>query len=466
MPRLLPVLRAAAGAVAIVVLAGAACTDRGLSRTDARLSVNGDTEVAGPGRSFKAVHGSRRLHSGDRVRVHAGSADIALASGGRLELRALLGDPRGAQDTIVRMGSEPFLQAGELITEPDTHPLVVGTDEGRITVADGITRLSRTLALTVTAYRGSSSIDSPGGSPLTVRAPRQATIPARGVVPDRAVAASYNPADAWDRRFLGAAIELGYQLQRDSVGFAAQLPPGEGRTPGFFRLIYPGLERESSLDTLLRPDLGPGENLVGAAIALAAKGGSFPERWVEVFGFRNPDQGNVDCTSPASACVNWGLVAMDQGVTDQDGLGSTIDVAIGRAPKRFTATAESPQPAAAPPVGAAPSAGSVPSSSATAGRGSSGQASGGQSAGGQATGRGSGAAQPSTGAGTSSPGAPSASPAAGAPSSGSTPAPSSPPPAAGGSQPSQPAPSGGILDQVLDPLLEIVNGVLGTGAGR
>lgn len=411
--------------VAVAVVAGA-CS-HGSAKGKARLTVEGDSAVAAPKRAFRAVSGTRTLGPDDRVRVRTGTAVIALAGGGRLELRALPGDPGSSDhDTVVRMGPHLFLQSGELMVEPDGPALRVATDEAGVTVQDGVTRLSRTLALTVTAYRGRASIDSPGGAALSLRAPRQATVAARGVVPDGAVAAAYNPADTWDRRFLGSAIQLGYQLQRDSAGFTAQLPDGEGHSPDFLRHLYPALSGQPGFDSLLRPALGPGENLVGAAIVLAGKAGTFPERWHQVFDFRNPDPAAVDCSSPVASCVNWGLVAMDQGVTDQDGLAAAVDGAIGQAPKRFTAVAK-------------PDASGQPTASNPA------------------------APKPLTPRPSQAPTGPAQAPARPASPTPATPSnPSASPPGPAGPIPAAPAPATvPLLDHVVDPLVDIVNGLLG-----
>ena len=115
---------------------------------------------------------------------------------------------------------------------------------------------------------------------------------------------SYDADDAWDRRFLSDAIELGNELEARSKGFSAQVSPGRRphrRVPA--RGCCPTSPPSPTfVAALFDPKRAPGESLVGAAIALEGTRGTFAERWAGVFGFR--DEG-----------AQWGLVALDQGVT-------------------------------------------------------------------------------------------------------------------------------------------------------
>ena len=338
-----------AGAFAVVLMAGSLAACGGghkLGKDEGRLKTTGEAYVARQGKALKPVNGSTVLHAGDRVEIRSGDGSVALASGGTLELRP---------PVVFRFAANPFLQSGEMLIEPDRQALTVTTDDAEIMVDSGATRLSRTLALTVTTYRGRSTITTPGSSgSLAVRAPRRATVATRGVLPDRADAAAYDANDPWDRRFLASAIELGNQLDRNAAGFARQLPAGEGTTPGFYRLLLPGLVRTTELDQVLDPTISPADNLVGAALTLRGSRGTFSDRWRDVFAFRDPDRNGGEVKG---ASVNWGLVAIDQDITDLGPLFGDVDAAIGRAPKTFVAPLAPPSASTAT---AAPGAATTP----------------------------------------------------------------------------------------------------------
>jgi hypothetical protein len=140
-------------------------------------------------------------------------------------------------------------------------------------------------------------------------------VPAPGL-PSRATPLLFDAADPWDQRFLGDAIDLGNQLGSRSVGFTAQLRPGQG-TPAFFRQILPDLAAQP-LDAILDPAMAPGETLVGAAITLEGDRGTFVDRWRSVFAFHQEG-------------ASWGLVALDQGV-DRAAVLAAVDAAISRVP--------------------------------------------------------------------------------------------------------------------------------------
>jgi hypothetical protein len=199
------------------------------------------------------------------------------------------------------------------------------------------------------------------GRDLVVPALRQASVPAPGLVPAAATPLDYRADNPWDRRYLGDAIDLGDELQARSDGFTNQLQPGEGHTAGFYRQLLPALENEPAFtQALLQPDMLPGDTLIGAAITVEGKDGSFLDRWQSVFAFH--DQG-----------ARWGLVALDQHVT-RDPLLSTVDDALGRRPgAATTAVVAAPAPGgvappsllAPPPQTPAPSSGNSSGGSGT-----------------------------------------------------------------------------------------------------
>ena len=58
--------------IVVVVILGqvlAACSGRGLGPGEARLTVSGRAQVAGPGRGWQDAHSGRTLHRGERLQV-------------------------------------------------------------------------------------------------------------------------------------------------------------------------------------------------------------------------------------------------------------------------------------------------------------------------------------------------------------------------------------------------------------
>jgi hypothetical protein len=166
------------------------------------------------------------------------------------------------------------------------------------------------------------------------------------VLPSRADGFDCHSSDQWDRRFLADSCVLGDQLHDASEGFARQLPPSDGHTAGFFRQLYPQLEQAADLTSVLDTNLPPSENLVGAAIAINGTQGTFADRWRAIFAFRDPGD------AATHANINWGMVAIDQGIDSVARITATVDAAISRAPKLFSPGSVQAAPAASSPSGA------------------------------------------------------------------------------------------------------------------
>ncbi|MGI8776605.1 MAG: hypothetical protein ACR2LJ_04285 [Acidimicrobiales bacterium] len=310
--------------MSVALMAGLAVGCSGGGGSSARLSVSGKAEVATGGGSARSVDGSRTLHAGDRVKVDAGSAVIRLSGDRQVELRTgsevslSLSGPSGSSGS----GVQPSLVAGDLlVTAPGAGAAASVTAtvaDSVVSVSGGSARLTRGSATTVASYDAQVTVASAGRS-LNVAPLRQVAVPAAGLLPGKPSPLIFKSGDSWDRRFLGDAIDLGNQLVARSRGFTAQLGPGEGHTTGFYRQILPALENEPSFDVAsVGADRSPGEALVGLAIAVAGTRRSFTDRVATVFAFH--DDGAA-----------WGLVARDQGVARAPLL-SGVDEAIGRGP--------------------------------------------------------------------------------------------------------------------------------------
>lgn len=305
-----------------------ACSGDGIEAGQATLTLGQGARVlvSTPGGGTDEGEDAQRLRPGARVRVTAGSATLVLSGGSSVEM--LTG-------TVVDLARVPTLVDGEALVSAPKVPLTVAAAGTRVSVA-GAGRLSRDLAVSAASYQGRLTVESAGRS-LVVPALRQAAIASLGVLPDAVRPIAYRTDDPWDRRFLGTAIALGEELESKSQGFTASLAPGEGRSPDFFRQLLPGLGAEPGFGpAVVSPARPPGETLVGLAIALAGTRGTFSSRASDVFAFR--EQGAA-----------WGLVALDQGVTDDRALVRTLDDAITRAPLAFVPPPP-PAPPAAPPT--------------------------------------------------------------------------------------------------------------------
>lgn len=304
--------------VGLLAVGAAGCNRDKLRPDEARLTVTGRALVGKADNALESVTGAKRVRAGDRVKLVEGTAKVE-AAGRTYELRCR-GD-RCADGSDIRMAARPTLLNGDLLVVTDRAPVVIEVAGSEVEVT-GAARVSRSLAVSAAAYRGDVVLRS-GGRPFTVPALRQAAVPALGVLPTTASPLAYDDNDQWDRRLLGQAIAFGRELEARSRAFGASLRAGEGTTPGFYRLVLPALDGESSFDAaLLRPARPAGETLVGAVIAVKGTQAPFTERWRRIFSFR--DEGAA-----------WGLVALDQAVSEGAALVRELDLAIGRAPLQF-----------------------------------------------------------------------------------------------------------------------------------
>jgi len=317
------------GCVALVLLAGvlAVALRDGPDRPgpdQARLQVDGAAEVtSSDGPPQQVVDAAEVLDFGAQVTMTSGSGVLELADGSTYELRA-----SERTTSVVEVGAPPRVVAGEVLVL-DGFPAAVSVDTATLT-AQGVLRVDADDAV-ASAYTGRTRVTGVGDVGELPGLRRLVLV--AGGTPEPI---AFDGTDEWDRRFLGEAVALGERLEALARGYTSDLQPGEGRSVSFFESVLPDLAEERELgEDLLDPSRPPGETLVGAAIAVQGRRGTFRDRWQEVFAFR-------------AAGAAWGLVALDQGVSSAPVL-DTIEVAIG-ASDAPAATSSTPGPGTSSPT--------------------------------------------------------------------------------------------------------------------
>lgn len=301
---------------ALTLCATIGACDRGSDGPGLRLDVEGRAEVTGGGERPEVVEGRHTLQVGQKAKLVSGTAVVDLGGEAKVELRPGSELEAREADGGPGPGVRPAFVAGDFLVTAGSERVAVDASGATVRVLRGSAKVSRGLSLLTAVYQGSADVET-GGRAITVPALRQVAVPAVGLVPGSASPLEPSPSDPWDLRFLAEAIELSEQLLARSRGFTGQLQGADGRSPAFFRQLLPGLATEPAFDVpAFNPQRPPGENLVGAAIAVEGRLGTFPERLANVFGFR--DQG-----------ASWGLVALDQQV-ERLPLLEEVDGAIGR----------------------------------------------------------------------------------------------------------------------------------------
>lgn len=296
----LPVLLVVAGLV--VVLRGG--DDGGPGPDEARVTVIDGVVVVNPdARSAEDVTDRAVVAFGDVVAVRSGSAVLELADGSTYELRH-----HGGTGSSVVVGAAPLLTAGDVLVS-DGFPAEVKV-AGASLRAQGPLRVDAEESVAA-SYAGRARVSGAGDVDELQGLRRLVLVPGAEPEPVR-----FDGTDPWDRRHLGEAIAFGERLEALARGYTSDVAPGAGRSVDFFRSVLPALgsEREFNAD-LLDPARPAGETLIGAAIVVQGRQGTFRSRWDEVFAFR-------------AAGAAWGLVALDQRVSSAPVL-ETIELAIG-----------------------------------------------------------------------------------------------------------------------------------------
>lgn len=302
--------------------------------------LSGSALVMSPDGSRRSVESPTEVGEADVVEVGAGSVQITLVDGSVLEGRT----PDGATEpTRIRVGSPPELVNGDALLVTSVGSVVMAGGNRVALSATGTepsaARLAQGRTTVAGVYRGTVSVDS-AGQQRTVPALREIEIATLGNPPVEPAPLRLFDSDAWDRRFLGAVIDLGRQLDADALAYTSTLGAGEGTTAAFYRQVLTSLRDEPQFTDELLASTGarsPGDLLLGAAIAQLGEGATFAERWRAVFAFR--DQG-----------AGWGLVAADRGVSGPPLL-DVVKRAVDSTPFEFALPPPPPATSAPPVVG-------------------------------------------------------------------------------------------------------------------
>lgn len=253
----------------------AACQRPGPGPGEARLVLGDGDEVAG------SLHDGSIVRRGQVVRALRGEPQLELSRRSRQHRRLTL-----RPGTQLRVDDPIEVVRGDVLSEGAT-----AFDAGVAEVeADGIVRVTRTLASSVRVYDGEAEVTSAGRS-LTVPARQDATVPALGLVPVAAKWVTWDAEepDAWDRLHLGIAIDLTREFESGgrSFAYAVRGEPGVDVAG-----LITGLPANAWVDALSR--YSPNEAVVGGVIATVAR-----DPLSRVFALR---------TSGAP----WGIVAIER----------------------------------------------------------------------------------------------------------------------------------------------------------
>ena len=235
------------------------------------------------------------------------------------------------RDSRITLDHGPELMAGSLLVVPNGAPVTVESLGTLVRGTAGATRLTVNLGLQVDVLAGAADITS-AGRQLEVPALRSAHVPAVGLVPGQPVALVVTADDPWDQRYLAAVIDSGAALENLSRGFTGQAGRGDGRSVAFYQSLLPGLAGQSEFDqSSVDGGRPPGETLLAAAVAMRGRrGDSFHARFADGLGFR-------------AEGATWGLVAADQLVSSLPDLVNLVSAALGQSPQPAVAVAVGPQ---------------------------------------------------------------------------------------------------------------------------
>lgn len=233
--------RLIAVAAVIGLLAGGCASVSGPDPVGTLTPLGGRVEILS-GTEWELVTEQTELAPGDQVRSGAdGAATLQVSDTGTIEV---------GPSSRVRMGSAGAseLMSGSVLAQGSDLAVTIG----RVAIragAPGAFRVDRALSTRVGTYRGTAAVTALGGS-VDVRALRQAFLVAHSVLAKPAPL-RIDPRDAWDRRMLGDAVEIGLDLARLERGVGARLSQ-QGNLAETFARVLPGSVSPGRIRSLIQ----------------------------------------------------------------------------------------------------------------------------------------------------------------------------------------------------------------------
>jgi FecR protein len=252
--------------VALIAVTTAACA--GSSGESGELLVTplaGDVRLL-DGDDTVLLDEETRVDPGDLLVTGSGGAALLdLGGGGRLEL--------GAQSRV-RVDRRPEVVLGSVLAAAESGGLALRAGGADIEATDSVFRVDRGFSVRVAVYRGAAEILGSGIG--AVPALRQVVALSDGSVPSGPSPLDVRPDHPWDIRLLGAAIDLGLDLDRFQRGLGRTLPAGsQGEAVA---RVLDGSLTGPVIDSLLE-QFAAAESVVAAEVSRAAadlRGTSLP----------------------------------------------------------------------------------------------------------------------------------------------------------------------------------------------
>jgi hypothetical protein len=189
-----------------------------------------------------------------------GRALVHLGAAGTLEL--------GSQ-AQVRIDARPQVVRGSVLARAADPGLGVRAGDAEVQAGDGsVFRVDGGFSVRVAVYRGAAEVLGSGID--QVQALRQATVLEGGVVPRGPEPLEVRPDHPWDIRLLGAAIDLGLDLDEIQRGLTRQLP-GRGADIAVMRVLdgaIPARKVQEILGRVAAPEtVAAAETMVAAEVS-------------------------------------------------------------------------------------------------------------------------------------------------------------------------------------------------------
>lgn len=324
-------------ATVIALLAGGCSSGARSDPVGTLTPLGGRIEIlAGP--DWTLVTEQTELSPGDQVRSDAaGSARLQVSDAGSIELgpssRVRLGAGGASelmQGAVLAEGSGLSVQIGRAVASPE---------------AGGAFRVDRALSTRIGNYRGVTHLAALGG-PIDVPPLTQAIVVAHAV-PSLPAPLQVDPHDAWDKRILGSAINVGLDLVDLERRVRSQLGDADAADT-FSRALDRRVSAERVQSLMNAHPASPGRVFLSLAVAsnLSDAGGVLPvargilhtlesgASWIVVVAALNASQGNLVTAVAAVLASIPGLLA--QGALPSSDPGGTTSPPGGPSPSPST----------------------------------------------------------------------------------------------------------------------------------